>query len=600
MTGLGDKVQHVIVLMLENRSFDHLLGFVPGVGELTGAESNPSDGGPVNVSPTADYVLPVGPDHSHAGIMSQLANGNQGFVYAYAAAVAKARSKRKPDDLPADLERWVMRCFSPARVPVLGTLAQEFVTLQRWFASVPGETWPNRNYAHAATSHGQVDIKFQPYVDRTIFELLGKNDRSWRIYHDGPAQAWAFPKLWVAFWRHRFKGMDKLFAAIDRDELDHYSFVEPDHGLLPFDKTSNNQHPDNNIVARQTGLDFLAAEQLIAAIYERLRANPAVFEKTLFLITYDEHGGFYDSVPPPAAVPPDRHVWQKGAARFGFDRLGVRVPAVLVSPWLDSAALDEPVFDHSSIVASLRALFAPGAQPLNKRDAAAKTFLGLPVRQTPRTNLPAVIPAPLPSEPARKMAIKALGAPVLAAEFELDGFQQSLVSLTEAVNRRLDAETNPAVRRSRTGALPERLPSPATVRRRFRSHEELAEYMDYVTRRFHRSIDLSALELTDAEGRVIDRPDRATVERAFGRVGAVGAVGAPGAPGARRGKVSLRTANDLVVVAEPTGELKRIDLETGAEESLGVAPARARGAAVAAGPALAEAALAAIGRTDLR
>jgi phospholipase C len=597
MTGLGDKVQHVIVLMLENRSFDHLLGFVPGVGELTGAESNPSDGGPVNVSPTADYVLPVGPDHSHAGIMSQLANGNQGFVYAYAAAVAKARSKRKPDDLPADLERWVMRCFSPARVPVLGTLAQEFVTLRRWFASVPGETWPNRNYAHAATSHGQVDIKFQPYFDRTIFELLGKNDRSWRIYHDGPAQAWAFPKLWVAFWRHRFKGMDKLFAAIDRDELDHYSFVEPDHGLLPFDKTSNNQHPDNNIVAQQTGLDFLAAEQLIAAIYERLRANPAVFEKTLFLITYDEHGGFYDSVPPPAAVPPDRHVWQKGAARFGFDRLGVRVPAVLVSPWLDSAALDEPVFDHSSIVASLRALFAPGAQPLNKRDAAAKTFLGLPVRQTPRTNLPAVIPAPLPSEPARKMAIKALGAPVLAAEFDLDGFQQSLVSLTEAVNRRLDAETNPAVRRSRTGALPERLPSPATVRRRFRSHEELAEYMDYVTRRFHRSIDLSALELTDAEGRVIDRPDRATVERAFGRVGAVGAVGAPGA---RRGKVSLRTANDLVVVAEPTGELKRIDLETGAEESLGVAPARARGAAVAAGPALAEAALAAIGRTDLR
>ena len=598
MTGLGDKVQHVIVLMLENRSFDHMLGFVPGVGELTGAESNPSDWGPINVSADAEFVLPVGPDHSHVGIMRQLADGNQGFVHAYTAAVAEARSKLKdPADLPADLERWVMRCFAPARVPVLGTLAKEFVTFRRWFASVPGETWPNRNYAHAATSHGQVDIKFQPYFDRTIFELLGKNDRSWRIYHDGPAQAWAFPKLWVAFWRHRFKGMDKLFAAIDQDQLDSYSFVEPDHGLLPTDKTSNNQHPDNNTVAPQTGLDFLAAEKLIAAIYERLRANPAVFEKTLFLVTYDEHGGFYDHVPPPKADPPDKHVWQKGTARFDFDRLGVRVPAVLVSPWLDPAVLDEPEFDHGSIVASLRALFAPGAKPLTRRDAAAKTFLDLPVRPTPRTNLPAVIPVPLPPEPARKMAIKALGAPVLAAEFELDGFQQSLVSLTEAVNRRLDAETNPAVRRSRTGALPERLPSPATVRRRFRSHEELAEYMDYVTRRFHRSIDLSALELTDAEGRVIVRPDRATVERAFGRVGAVGA---PGAPSPRRGKVSLRTANDLVVVAEPTGELKRIDLETGAEESVGGVPARAPGAAAVAGPALAQAALAAIGRTDLR
>jgi phospholipase C len=589
MAGLEDRIRHVIVLMLENRSFDHMLGYVPGVGELTGAESNPSEWGDIRVSDDADFVLPLGPDHTYQGIMRQIENGNQGFVKAYTALVAEARRAGK--DLPSDLGKAIMRSFAPGRVPVLGTLAQEFVTFRHWFASVPGETWPNRNYAHAATSHGQVDIKFQPYFDRTIFELLGKNQRSWRIYHDGPAQAWAFPKLWVAFWRHRFKGMDKLFAAIDRDQLDHYSFVEPDHGLLPLDKTSNNQHPDNNTVAKQHGLDFLAGERLIATIYDGLRANPVVFQKTLLLVTYDEHGGFYDHVSPPAAVPPDKHVWNKGNSSFRFDRLGVRVPAVLISPWLDPATIDAPDFDHSSIVATLRGLFAPGAAPLTKRDAAANTFLDLPVRETPRADLPAVNPAPLPSEPERKMAIKALGSPVLEAGPALDEFQQSLVSLTEAVNRRLDAEVNPAVRRSRAGALPPRLPSPASVRRRFRSHEELAAYIEYVTRRFHSSIDLSALELTDAEGRVIERPDRATVERAFRNLGAIAVPGA---------KVSLRTANDLVVVADGSGALRRIDLETGAEESLPGAPARARGAAPTSGPELTAIALDGIGRSDLR
>jgi hypothetical protein len=383
--------------------------------------------------------------------------------------------------------------------------------------------------------------------------------------------------------------MDKLFTAIDKDQLDHYSFIEPDHGLLPLDKTSNNQHPDNNTIAKQNGFDFLAGEKLIAAVYERLRANPAVFQKTLLLVTYDEHGGFYDHEPPPAATPPDRHVWQQGNARFGFDRLGIRVPTVMISPWLDPDTVNTMDFDHSSIVATLRALFAPGAAPLTKRDAAANTFLGQRVRDTPRPDLPVVTPAPMPPDAQRRMAIKALGAPALEAEPALDDFQRSLVSLTEAVNRRLDAEAKPGGRRARA-ALPARLPSSASVRRRFRTHEELAVYMDYVTRRFHRSIDLSALELTDAQGRVIERPDRATVQRAFRNVGAVAGP---------RGKVSLRTANDLVVVADPSGDLRRIDLETGHEEDISRARARG-GVAPAAGPDLGALALDAIGRPDLR
>jgi phospholipase C len=593
MATLADKIEHVVVLMMENRSFDHMLGFVPGVGDLTGTESCPSPWGDVPVSPTADYVLPVGPDHTHLGILSQLANGNTGFVTAYDAAVQAAR--RKQPDLPADQAKAIMRCFAPERVPVLGTLAQHFVACRHWFASVPGETWPNRNYAHAATSHGQVNIVIRPYTDRTIFELLGDNHRSWRIYHDGPAQTWAFPKLWVPFWRHHFKDMDKLWAAIEHDELDHYSFIEPDHGLLPLDKTSNNQHPDNNTAAKRDGSDFRAGEQLIADVYMRLRANPAVFQKTLLLVTYDEHGGFYDKVSPPAAVPPDQFVWQKDGNRFGFDRLGVRVPAVLISPWLDPATIDGPDFEHTSIVASLRALFAPGAKVLNARDGVANGFQALPVRAAPRTDLPAVAPEAMPAPVERQMRLKALAPAALQAPPTLDAFQQSLVALTEAVNRQLAQEARVARTRSRTArrAAPAlRFPKAATVPRRFSSHEDLAVYMEYVTRRFHRSVDPTALELTDVEGNAVERPDRAAVERAFAEV-----------DGRRRGrgKVSLRTSHDLVVTAEGGGRMQRIDLETGATEPLPApVPTRAAGRARARGATLADLALDAIGRPDLR
>jgi hypothetical protein len=190
------------------------------------------------------------------------------------------------------------------------------------------------------------------------------------------------------------------------------------------------------------------------------------------------------------------------------------------------------------------------------------------------------------------MTIKAMGPSALEADPALDAFQRSLVSLTEAVNRRLDAEANPAVRRSRA-ASQARLPSAATVRRRFRSHEELAVYVEYVTRRFHRSVDPSALDLTDASGRLVERPDRAAVQKAFEDLGAAPAADA---------KVSLRTANDLVVVADRSGALRRIDLDTGAEQGVpgAAAPLAAGRMTPDRGAELADLALSALGRPDLR
>lgn len=586
---LRDKVQHVIVLMLENRSFDHLLGFVPGVGELTGAESNPFEGADVAVSDAASHVLEVDPDHSHDAVQQQLFHGvapggeplNRGFVESFAARVASTGKAVDP--------RAIMRCFPTARVPVLARLAQEFVTCRRWFASAPGETWPNRNYAHAATSHGQVDIKLDFYTDRTIFELLAQQGRSWRIYHDGPAQTWAFPRLWIQPWRHRFKKVDRLFKAIDKDELDHYSFVEPDHGLTPWDRTSSNQHPSNNTDPRRKGADFLAAEKLIADVYEALRARPAVFLKTLLVVTYDEHGGFFDHVPPRPTTPPGDHVWHEGQAdEFRFDRLGVRVPTLLISPWL-APGVDDRVFDHSSVVMSLRQLFAPGSLPLTRRDAEANGFHDLPTLAHARDPLPVVHPAEARGL-VERMVLKEMAAEEAVAPQALDAFQESLVGLTEEVDRKLSEEAAggpPAEPAALWAAQPR-------VQGRFRTGRELGAYLEYVTQRLHAAVDERALDLVDSHGRLVEQPDAGRIDAAFAEAALT--------PGPR-GHASLQNGHGLVARIEADGLVRRIDLETGAEEVVTAPAAHAPaggGVVAAAAPASpARLALRALGRADL-
>lgn len=583
MPVLADKIRHVIVLMMENRSFDHMLGHVEGVGDLLGTETNPSEWGPVRVSNNADYVLAVDPDHSHDAVNEQLQDAGQGFVRSYAKRVEEAR--KKDPNLDPQLAKAAMCGFAADKIPVMAGLARNFTVCRRWFASVPGETWPNRNYAHAATSHGQVNIKKGFYKDKTIFERLAEKKRSWRIYHEGPAQSWAFPKLWLRVWRHRFKGIDKLHRAIEKDELDHYSFVEPDYGLLPLDKTSASQHPGNNTEGPR---DFLAGERLIASIYESLRARPAVFEKALLLITYDEHGGLFDHLPPPAATPPDEHIWQEGGKVFRFDRLGVRVPTILVSPWLEARCLDDRVFDHSSLVKSLRKMWMPEAERLTARDETAVGFHDLPILAQARTSLPELTAHPLPDDTERSIALRAVPSGDVAVPD--DEFRDSLVALAGNVNRVLDAEG-----RTRTAIGTRSLPSPEPewtadshhVRARFGNPRELREYMRHVSHRFQAAVDDQALDLMDGDGEWSERPAGDDVRRAFQALAA--------SPAAR-GKVSLRNAHDLVVVYAADGSLKRLDLDTGVEQDLRAPGTRA---AVTDAATLADVALAALGRTDL-
>ena len=435
-------VDHVVVLCLENRSFDHMLGFLDHpdgdfAGLSAGRHDNPGwAGGPsVAATPTAKRVIPFGPDHSHDAVMEQLAMTgkprrptNRGFVRSYerkARGLAPAKFGgllapvldwfvgRKQRDQPVAKGRGplVMACQAHDHVPVLSQLALSFAVCDHWFCSVPGETWPNRNFLHAATSDGEVDIELRPYTDRTIFELLEANGRRWRIYHDDTPQVWAFPKLWDTPERHgNWFPIAKFAEHVARGDLPAYSFIEPNHrpplhmvGDPP--AKSDSQHPENNIVPNASyddvddavESDFARGEALIASIYEALRSNPDLFARTMFVITYDEHGGLYDHVGPPTGIPApsdprsaeatiQNSLWHRKVAHFDFTMLGPRVPTVIVSPLIPSGVLDRGVHDHASVPATLRALFAPHEGSLTRRDAWSPTFHHLLTLAEPRTD----------------------------------------------------------------------------------------------------------------------------------------------------------------------------------------------------------------------
>jgi len=461
------RIQHVVVLMLENRSFDHLLGFLdhpspefPGLTPAAHANPvDPADRGSrqVAVTPDAGYSLPVDPPHSHKSALEQMgltgtgrarmngfvsayerkASGHEerpvihvrrleGLVLAAAGAVSALTARfggrlrrlwalvfvALGAGLSTVLWRWkksvekvevvegvgpeIMKCLAPDKIPVLGTLARDFAICTRWHCSVPGETWPNRNFLHSATSDGTVDIEIGLYESPTVFERLESAGADWRVYHDGRAHLWAFQNTWlgdrIANW-FAFGEFERHVAA---DDLAAYTFIEPNHQ----GPRSNSQHPGNNVRPQPDSTDFERGERLVASIYEALRRNPQVFEKTLFLVTYDEHGGLFDHEPPPRAPAPAplnrrrisltrRFVsWfiERDTVRFTFRTLGARVPTIIVSPWIDAATLDDRLYDHASVAATLRLLFAPDAKPLTRRDAAANTFEHLVNgRSTPRT-----------------------------------------------------------------------------------------------------------------------------------------------------------------------------------------------------------------------
>ncbi len=282
--------------------------------------------------------------------------------------------RQPPADRPYDLNA-PMHYFTSDQVPVISLLARSFAVSDQWYASAPCQTWPNRFLAHTATAGGYVNNSTAAMARLTpsIFHRLESVGRTSRIYfHDVP-QSIAIADQWPVA-AGRFRPIERFWDDADHNDLPDYSFIEPRYftdvvlGLMP-----NDEHPPHDVVY---------GEQLIAKVYNALHSS-AAWKKTLFVITFDEHGGCYDHAPPPLAAPPQP---QAGADGFLFDRYGVRVPAIVISPYIAAGtvlrsapngvqheAVTAP-FDHTSIIRTLRHRFDPNGAPLTGRDAAAPSL----------------------------------------------------------------------------------------------------------------------------------------------------------------------------------------------------------------------------------
>jgi phospholipase C len=344
------SVQYIVQLMLENRSFDHMLGFLySGSGNvspagqpfegLTGSESNTDASGNTvtvyQIDPTTAgaYFMPgADPGEGYANTNAQLfgtgnppsppAAVNTGFVTNYADAISY--DQRSNRSVPAGTTAsQIMGMFTPAGLPVLSGLAAGFAVCDYWYSSVPTMTFPNRAFACAATSQGHMNDGSASYTVQSIFGLMTAHNLSWKIYgyDDEPLTSKNFPDTTSAP-----ESCFGKFADFQSDAaagtLPQYSFLEPSWG-----STGNSQHPN---------YDVSLGEQLIQAVYNAVRGGPG-WAQTLLFITYDEHGGLYDHVPPPSgATPPDATPGEFG---FDFTRFGVRVPAVLVSPLIPAGTV---------------------------------------------------------------------------------------------------------------------------------------------------------------------------------------------------------------------------------------------------------------------
>jgi phospholipase C len=380
------SVEHIVVLMLENRSFDHMLGLLyadsgnvspadqPFDG-LTGKESNPAkDGSSVTVftidSTTAnrDRMPGADPGEGYQATNLQLFGSdaaptppvatNQGFVQNFAYTLGWESQKPSWAPLPGTVAADIMGIHTPAMLPVLSALAKGFAVCDQWFSSVPTETLPNRAFACAATSQGHMDDTTKTFTSPSIFGLMSAHGLAWKIhgYTSSPLTRLTFADTTAAS-----ASCFGLFKDFKKDaatgSLAAFTFLEPD-----WSPAGNSQHPNYSLAA---------GEQLIHDVYDALRNGPK-WAQTLLIITYDEHGGCYDHVPPPTtAVPPDRSVGEFG---FDFKRFGVRVPAVLVSPLIPPgtvfrAPANATPLDHTAILKTVQTRWTLPA--LTARDAAA-------------------------------------------------------------------------------------------------------------------------------------------------------------------------------------------------------------------------------------
>jgi phospholipase C len=408
------QIDHVVVLMLENRSFDCMLGrLYPGDPNYRGLTLNESNvygmtygvWNDPNLTPAIACVPDPDPGELFADMNMQLFGQVErpadvaptmcGFAQSYGTLPAK--------------EGWrdagaVMHYFTPEQVPVISGLAKAFGVCDEWYAAAPCQTWPNRFFAHTGTSLGYVDNSTIPipFEAPSLFRRLEDQNKSWRVYfHDMP-QSILLKDVWSCALSH-YRLFSQFLADAHTGTLPSYSFIEPRYftdllrNLIP-----NDEHPPHNV---------LYGEQLIAQVYNAVRNSPC-WKRTLLIITYDEHGGCYDHVAPPDATPPDNKM--ENPHKFQFDAYGVRVPAVIISPYIPPGSkirsTSAKPFDHTSIIRTVRDNFSLGAA-LTARDNVAPSLLPALSLLAPNNDGPPSVATALDAPPVSLLITRGSASP---------------------------------------------------------------------------------------------------------------------------------------------------------------------------------------------
>ncbi|KAJ7521264.1 hypothetical protein O6H91_19G044300 [Diphasiastrum complanatum] len=429
---ISGPIKTVVVLVMENRSFDHMLGWLkrlnPDIDGLTGTESNPLSVSDPNspkipITDTAEFVDPD-PGHSFQAIREQIFGSND----TSANPPPMDGFAQQAESMQSGMSKTVMSAFRPEVLPAYTALAMEFAVFDKWHASVPSSTQPNRLYVHSGTSHGLMSNVESELLagmpQETIFDLIDEAGLSFGIYYQNiPATlyyrnlrqlkyAFKFHDYYLSFQSHAKQGILPNYVVVEQRYFD----VK----ILP----ANDDHPSHDVAQGQ---------KLVKEVYETLRASPQ-WNETLLIITYDEHGGFYDHVPTPVTdVPNPDGLIGPEPYFFGFDRLGVRVPTLLISPWIEKGTVvhqpngptPSSQYEHSSIPATVKKIFELNSDFLTKRDAWAGTFESiLQTRSSPRTDCPEELPSPpwsLRHAPQNENA-------------KLTEFQEELVQLAAQLN----------------------------------------------------------------------------------------------------------------------------------------------------------------------
>ena len=433
MSGL-DRIDTIVYLMLENRSFDHLLGHlslepyangakVDGLRQPLGSYQNYYQGMRYYPFPLHDGQLATDLPHERDLVATQLAANEvtgtfamSGFAEAHFRLAGQLSRTFQPDPLGF---------LTPEDVPITRFLVDNFAVCDRWFASLPTSTQPNRCMATSGISLiDDTTLRVIPRHEDFILDWLAANRVRWRVYHSGIS-------IYLLFGREEvfganFRPLARLGPDVANEADDDFPqviIVEPAYGDTQqiIGGLANDNHPP---------LPVAPGEALLKTVYEALTLNPKRWQRTLWVITYDEHGGFFDHVAPPAIgfEPPSNALY-----RDPFASLGVRVPGLLVSPLVAPKQVYSETLDHTSFLQLLAEKFSPGkpySTAVDRRSGGGtiiKSLSGALRDEPARADVP-VAPAPppmpglatpLPPQPKGKLQLAFENA--ARAAFERDG-----------------------------------------------------------------------------------------------------------------------------------------------------------------------------------